>query len=131
MTPRDQVKLLLDKARQDEALVDEVLGAPHISDEIVGFHCQQAAEKLLKALLTACGVAYERTHNLRRLTDLLSDAGQTIPRELQDIDSLTPFAVLLRYIAPGPSAPLDRPVAREMVRTLRTWVESELRKTGV
>jgi HEPN domain-containing protein len=43
--------LLLRKAAQDEALLGEVLTSDQVSDEIIGFHCQQAVEKLLKALL--------------------------------------------------------------------------------
>ena len=52
MKPREQALLLLRKAAQDEALLDEVLASDQVSDEIIGFHCQQAAEKILKALLS-------------------------------------------------------------------------------
>jgi HEPN domain-containing protein len=52
MKPREQALLLLRKAAQDEAVLDHVLESIEVSDEIIGFHCQQAAEKLLKALLS-------------------------------------------------------------------------------
>ena len=79
MRHRERVRLLLRKAAQDETLLDEVLSSPRVSDEILGFHLQQAAEKLLKALLTAHEIPFGRTHNLRVLLDLLQDAGQSVP----------------------------------------------------
>jgi HEPN domain-containing protein len=39
--------------------------------DIVCFHCQQAAEKYLKALLQEFGVAVPKTHNLNDLLNLL------------------------------------------------------------
>ena len=52
MKRREQALLLLRKAAQDESLPDEVLDSENVSDEVIGFHCQQAAEKMLKALLS-------------------------------------------------------------------------------
>ena len=45
----------LRKAAQDEALLDAVIESDKVSDEVIGFHCQQAAEKMLKALLSDFG----------------------------------------------------------------------------
>ncbi len=39
--------------------------------DIISFHCQQCAEKYLKALLLYRGVAFPRTHDLRLLLDLV------------------------------------------------------------
>ena len=39
--------------------------------DIVCYHCQQCAEKYLKALLLYRGVAFPRTHDLRLLLDLI------------------------------------------------------------
>ena len=47
--------LFLRKAAQDEALLDAVIDSDKVSDEVIGFHCQQAAEKMLKALLSDLG----------------------------------------------------------------------------
>ena len=52
MRHREQALLLLKKAADDEALLQEVIESRQVSDEIFGFHCQQAVEKLLKALLS-------------------------------------------------------------------------------
>ena len=80
MKPREQALLLLRKAAQDEALLDQVLelGA-RSADEIVGFHCQQAAEKILKALLSDVGVRFRKTHEIGALMALLAQAGHALP----------------------------------------------------
>ncbi|MHC4444528.1 MAG: HEPN domain-containing protein [Planctomycetota bacterium] len=119
----EQARLFLQKAVSDEALLDEVLTSRQVNDEIIGFHCQQAAEKLLKALLSHLGVDFPRTHNLRYLMDLLADFGHTVPSELNDLDLLTPFGTLFRYEDIPSQTKLDRETARNMIRTLRTHVE--------
>ncbi len=53
MKQREQALLLLNKAAEDEALLAEVLESGRVSDAVFGFHCQQAAEKLLKACADA------------------------------------------------------------------------------
>jgi HEPN domain-containing protein len=65
MKQHEQALLFIRKAAEDEALLAEVVSAARISNEIFGFHAQQAAEKLLKALLSEFGIPFPRTHNLR------------------------------------------------------------------
>jgi len=67
MKRRERALLLLRKAAQDEALLDEVLSSDQVSDEIIGFHCQQAAEKILKALLSEVGVRFRKSHEIGAL----------------------------------------------------------------
>ena len=93
MKRREQALLFLRKAAEDEALLDEVLESDRVSDATIGFHCQQAAEKLLKALLSEIGADFRRTHDLTELGDLLADAGHPLPHELAEVDALTPYAV--------------------------------------
>ena len=56
--PRPQCQLLLRKAAQDKAVLDKLMDDPAIEDETLGYHAQQAAEKLLKALLAHSGHAF-------------------------------------------------------------------------
>jgi HEPN domain-containing protein len=125
MKQHEQAGLYLQKAAEDEALLDEVMESTRISDEIFGFHCQQAAEKILKALLSFLGVRFRKTHDLRELIDLLTDHGVDIPEAINKIDDLTPFAVEFRYdlLPIEPESQLDRQVARQRIRDLRCWVE--------
>ena len=126
MKRHERAILLLNKAREDEALVAEVLTSQRVSDEIVGFHCQQAAEKYLKAVLSEIGVHFQRTHNLRQLMDLLYDAGHLLPDDLADLDTLTPFGTTFRYDIIDAAHPFDRHEAREMVQRLRDWAEQKI-----
>jgi hypothetical protein len=127
MKQHEQAKLLFNKGCQDESLVGEVLASAQVSDEIVGFHCQQAAEKFLKAALSEIGAAFHRTHNLRQLMDMLSDAGRAVPSDLDDLDTLTPFGTTFRYDMLPIAHNFDRARACDMVRRLRMWVE----QTGI
>ena len=122
----EQALLFLRKAQADEALLDEVLTSGRVNDEIIGFHCQQAAEKLLKALLSESDVPFPKTHNLRFLMDLLEDAGHPLPAELANLDFLTPFGTLFRYEDIDSEEHLDREVARDTIRALRTHVEKQV-----
>jgi HEPN domain-containing protein len=128
MKRREQALLLLRKAAQDESLLDEVLGSPRVSDEVVGFHCQQAAEKLLKALLSDLGVAFRKTHELGALMDLIARSGEVLPDEFENLDALTPFGAVYRYEDYDSDALLDRQQARVLLRSLRAWVEGCLRR---
>src|ERR1035441_7544759 len=67
--------------------------------EIVGFHCQQAAEKYLKALLTRRQIEFPKTHDIKTLLHL---AGAPVADSLSGAKWLTPFGVEIRY--PGDTA---------------------------
>ena len=51
-------------------MLDAVMESDTVSDEVIGFHCQQAAEKMLKALLSDLGAAFHKTHELGALMDV-------------------------------------------------------------
>jgi HEPN domain-containing protein len=67
----DRARVLLDRAQADETLVRRVLDDDEIADSIIGFHAQQAVEKLVKAVLSDRGISYVRTHALGYLIDLV------------------------------------------------------------
>jgi HEPN domain-containing protein len=128
MPPSEAALLLLRKAAEDEALLDEVLESPRVTDAIFGFHAQQSAEKLLKASLAQAGVAYPLTHRLGQLIDLIRDSGIDLPSEFDAINLLTPFAVEFRYdsIPEEDEEALDRPTARQILIRLRAWAEARI-----
>lgn len=126
MKQPEQTRRLLHKAGQDEAVMDALLGKPDIDDEVFGFHAQQAVEKLLKAWLSDRGVDYPKTHNLRAIVDLLVAAGQSLPDDLKDVDSLTPYATIYRYEDVPVSGSFDRKQVRQQVRRVRAYVESQI-----
>ena len=88
-----QAEILLIKAAEDES----ILASDGIPESIFGFHAQQAAEKLIKALLSARLISFELTHNLDRLQMALEAAGETLPATPLPLDELSDFAVIYRY----------------------------------
>ena len=66
------------------------------------FHCQQYAEKYLKALLEEVGVAVEKTHDLDKLLTTLRPHHRSLGSLRRGLRFLTEFAVDTRY--PGNSA---------------------------
>lgn len=124
---REQVKILLQKAEMDIIAVEELLDSPRVADAIIGFHLQQAAEKLFKALLAAHDIQYRKTHDIRELIDLLEDHQISIPEGLVDLDAFTPYAVELRYDDISYDQELlDRVTAMEKVKALESWVKEML-----
>jgi HEPN domain-containing protein len=61
------------------------------------FHCQQAAEKMLKALLVAAGVAPPRSHDMELLIEAASPQYPTLRKEMQAFARLTEWLTASRY----------------------------------
>jgi len=70
--------------------------------DMVCFHCQQSAEKHLKARLEEGGVNFPRTHDLASLLALLLPLEPLWSALMPAAQRLTPFGVLIRY--PGNDA---------------------------
>ena len=88
-------------ARRDETFHDELC-----------FHCQQSAEKYLKALLEEVGATIPKTHNLITLMRLQAATHSSLVSFRRGFDFLTRFAVTTRY--PG-----DRASKRQSLAALR------------
>ena len=127
MKRHEQASLFLRKAAQDEALLDAVLECDSVSDEVFGCHCQQAAEKILKALLSDSGVTFRKTHELGALMDTLASSGAPPPDGFENLDALTPFGAVYRYDDYDGAAALSRFETRALLRSLRTWAEERIR----
>ncbi len=112
-----------DDFRAGEALLYEI-EIPVV--DAACFHCQQCAEKYVKAYLEEHEVDFPRNHNLMQLLDLCIrvDAGfETIRRHLQNLEH---YAVAIRY--PGLSVPLELgKQAHKDVTRVRKFVRKKLR----
>ncbi len=65
--------------------------------EPVGFHCQQAAEKYLKAVLVAHNLRVPKIHNLVRLIEMIKEMVPELLDNQDDAAWLSFFAVEMRY----------------------------------
>ncbi len=92
-----QTAMWVRKAEEDwsgaNALAAQV---PPLCD-LVCFHCQQSAEKYLKALLQENGAHVPKTHDLRDLLNLLLPHDATLKPLRKCLRSLNRFAVEYRY----------------------------------
>ncbi|MFW5821980.1 MAG: HEPN domain-containing protein [Tangfeifania sp.] len=65
--------------------------------DTVAFHCQQAVEKYLKALLIFHEIEFQRTHDLPYLLELLSRKIKIDSKHFDKAIILNGFAVEIRY----------------------------------
>ena len=63
------------------------------------FHCQQAAEKYLKAFLTLKQIEFPKTHIIEELLDLIYTVDEGLAARLATAARLTPYGVDIRYPA--------------------------------
>ncbi len=114
---RELVSLLVRKAEGDEAILDKALDDSDVPDDVLGFHVQQAVEKRLKAVLAFHEIDFDRTHSISYLTSLLEHHGIELPGDREQMENLTPWAVLARYQSScqrGCSIECDRFVVTEL-----------------
>lgn len=102
MSDLDHARSLFRMAQADfnalRGMLDPAIPSPqtYFSDEIFGFHAQQAAEKCLKAWIAGLGRRYPRTHDLMIMIEELFEAGEDTSM-LDTLVDLNPFAVEYRY----------------------------------
>lgn len=73
------------------------LEAKTLVTDTVCFHCQQAVEKYLKAFLVKHQIEFPKTHSIMLLLNLCSSVDKSFKDELSEADSLTDYAVEIRY----------------------------------
>lgn len=127
---REHARLLMEKAAEDLYVLRRLIGDPEAPDAAIGFHAQQAVEKMLKAVLTGQAVPYSRTHDLAALLDLLERSGTGSPPDADCLPGLTPYAAEFRYGRLPPEGdeaqPFDRAWGVDCVTRTKAWAESVL-----
>lgn len=119
--------ILLQLARDDEFAARSLLPVAGIADSILGFHCQQAVEKALKAALASNEIDFPHTHDLDGLLELCQRSGLSIPAPLDGVDRLAPYGVHMRY-GMSQASGLDRDAALHWARVAIEWAEGVLAK---
>jgi HEPN domain-containing protein len=71
-------------------------GQPPFYDVAV-YHCQQAAEKAVKAFLVHHGRPFQKTHDIEVLLDRAVEVDSSLSRLADAADALTPYATRFRY----------------------------------
>jgi HEPN domain-containing protein len=124
--PKAEAAVLARKAEDDAKAMQWLASKSEISDEIIGFHAQQAVEKWLKAVLGSRGIAFEYTHDLHRLITEVTTAVGEFPFDTPEVVALTEHAVPLRYDEILDTEPLDRQGVVRLVEEIGEWADSQL-----
>jgi HEPN domain-containing protein len=123
--PVDLAARLARKAQADATAARKFASDPEISDDIIGFHAQQAVEKWLKAVMALRQVRQMRTHDLNRLVESLEEIGVELPVARSDVDELTVFAVPLRYEDLLDGEALDRTGTIAVMDEVGRWAAAQ------
>lgn len=92
-----EAKAWMEKSWRDLEMAHRaVAGQPPFYDMAV-YHCQQSAEKAVKAFLVHRGKPYEKTHDIEVLTDLAYEIEPSFSQLSDAADALTPYATRFRY----------------------------------
>jgi HEPN domain-containing protein len=124
-TGRDLAEQLLRRAADDEAAARAMLPLESVTNAIVGFHAQQAVEKSLKAVLAARDVEFPFIHDIGGLADLCEEAGASLPKEMDEVDQLTPYAAGLRYDDDQPNI-VGRETALSWATVSVAWARGQI-----
>ena len=118
-------KQWLSKADNDLLNADNNLKSDKIPFDTVCFHCQQAAEKMLKAYLVAHRQPYPITHDLLLILEQILTLNPGAEKLRNTLAILIPYAVEVRYPDDNymPSGE-DTSEARNATAMVRDWLKS-------
>ena len=119
-------RMLLEAAERDVVVLRVLRTSNEVSDQVLGFHVQQGAEKALKAWIAVIGEMYPLSHNIGVLVEFLADRGVEM-EPFHDLIGYTPYAVEFLYhgVASGVGR-IDRGGAVALVEALLDEVREKL-----
>ena len=127
MAERTLARLMFASAARDIDTVATLLHHADSHDSVIGFHAQQAVEKLPKCALSSAGVSYRRTRDIAELLEtprpITSFPHHHLPIRL--MNELNPFAVEARYGLES-AGRLDRSSIVAKLAAPRLWNEGPL-----
>ena len=114
---------------ENDLKASELLHQEGLYDE-AAFHAQQAAEKALKALLTAYKIKPPKTHSIERLLSILEEKVDVSWAYEENLPALSYYAVEIRYPAP-PIPAEEAEEALELARKVLEWATERLKEMGI
>jgi HEPN domain-containing protein len=110
------VRSWLKKAQHDLGSARRLASEPDPYFDTAIYHCQQAAEKALKAFLVQHDIEFEKKHNLSILVDRCSNLEPGF-QAFQDVAAtLTPYATAFRYPGEFFETELDKQQVEEAIQ---------------
>ena len=117
----DAARAWLAKGESDLAAAHVCINA-NVALDAACFHCQQAAEKFLKAWLVARETQFPFVHDLGKLVSLCAASEAEFERLQPEALMLTPFAIQIRYSAEFWPTKSDANLALEAAKKVRRVV---------
>lgn len=114
-------------AKMDLDTADHMYNTYHpMPVEIVCFHSEQCAEKIIKALIINYNVVSEvpKTHDLSELLKMLEGKFEVSDAMKNYANNLTPYAVTFRYPNNDELMADDAKIALENAKSIYNWVNS-------
>jgi HEPN domain-containing protein len=107
MDPKQElVDSWMEKAKRDYASAVKLASGPDPYYDTALYHCQQAAEKALKAWFVQSDLRFEKVHDLGALISLAEKRHPGFAELYEPAELLMPYASLYRY--PGTAQKPDR-----------------------
>lgn len=119
-----EATLWLRVAERDLKAVRNNIFGPEPTTEIAAYHCQQAAEKMVKAVLVSAGIDPPRWHNIDDLIDLLP-SDHLLKLELEPLGRFSPYAIAFRYPTLDPDVLPDSPTHNDILGWLDELVKAK------
>ncbi len=128
---KEETRQWLDYAGQD-AQSARILLPSHLYNPSL-YHIQQAVEKCLKAIIIEHDLAFQRTHSIRGLVNIITRSGMTVEIEEDDIDLIDSIFMPARYPLGSalPSFDPDQAICEQCLRIIeriRNWTDEILRE---
>ena len=124
---KDLVNKWIKKAEKDLLTAERELSFEDPITESVCFHSQQCVEKYLKAFLVHHQIYFTKTHRIMDLLELCATTEASFKDKLEDADTLTDYAVEVRYpdigLEPGIE---DAEEAFEIAKKVKEFVLNKL-----
>jgi len=115
------VEAWLTKARHDLRSAVRLSEGEEIYLDVAIYHCQQAAEKAVKAFLVSRNEDFGKTHDLEALVTLAAKQELRFESWVDIADSLTPYATAYRY--PSAVAEPDEEEFKEALTAARSVLD--------
>lgn len=125
------VQAWLTKAQHDLGSAYRLAEGPTPYLDTAVYHCQQAAEKAVKALLTYLEIPFGRIHNISVLLGQGLDRVPQLSKLMDAAETLTPYATLYRYPVTSGEPALEEfeealRCAERVYTTILLWIPRDM-----
>lgn len=126
---RSEAESWLQRAQDDLGAARKLMSGMDPFPATEAYHCKQAAEKALKAIIAGTSDPIPKTHDLRVLVERCIRIDQTLA-ELEDTcDELTPYATEFRYPTQIPDPGIEEVrCALELAERLVTTIAIDIKR---